>query len=209
MSQPQTTPSPMMAEIAREWLAARVVFVAGFLVAILFVAYWTYGHHNAADDLVGLGAPVADENGMQGQVGSGRTNQAGIMLCGLAIATGQNFGVMPANMRYAGGPEKTAIAGRYICATDDPHGVRFLVAVDLICKDLRNPGCVNLFSITKQADSSSVFQRHQFPGDPGVTADNSAPPPAAPAPDANVAPPPDPSATPDSTPPDASSDTPH
>jgi hypothetical protein len=207
----QTTTSPMMAAAAREWLAARIVFVAGFVIALAFVGWWAWDHRVIADDLSAIAA--GDDSQLQGEVGSGQTTNAGIMLCGLSIATAQNFGIFPANMRFAGGPEKTSTAGRYVCAADDPKDVRFLVSVDLVCRDLRKPECANIYSVTK-TDGTSIYQRHQFPGDPGVTAEDVAPPePDATAPPSDGAAPdgaaPDAGTQPDAGTPPNAGDTPH
>jgi hypothetical protein len=177
------TPSQLDA-IAREWLAARIVFVVGFVIAIGFAAWWTWNHRPEVpvDVVVDASDPGA---GSYGEIGTGQTSEVGFQLCRMATATAQNIGVFPANMRFAGGPTKGDRDGRYVCAADDPAGARFNITFDLFCRDLRNANCVNLYSLVKQ-DGTAVYQRHAFPGDPGVDAaavENAAP---APEPDATA-----------------------
>ena len=178
-----------MVALNREWLAARIVFVAGFVIALAFVGWWSYAHRVVLDRF-GNAVSAGPQDSMSEAVASGKTTKEGFAFCRLTIATGENFGVVPGTMRFAGGPGKTDVQGRYICTGDDDANVRYAFTVDHLCQDLNNPNCVSLVSVVK-ADGTTLFKR----ADPNATAaDTGAPPASA----ATPAPPP---ATGDTAPP--------
>jgi hypothetical protein len=200
-----------MVALTREWLAARIVFVVGFVAAIAFFGYYTYSHWPSVDS---TGDTYADNSGVvsNGTVpdatSANPATKEGFMLCRMMIGLGESFGVLPNTMKYAGGPAKTDVQGRYICTAMDTSNVRYSLNGELVCKDLNNPNCVSMVTVTK-ADGTVMFQRQ---GGPSPVVDSTAPPAngSAPAdanganatPDANGAAPatPDNSATPQQQP---------
>lgn len=148
-----------LAKLKTEWLAARVVFAAGFVISIAFAAYWSYSHRPSlpGDDQLAAASDI-DTGQMDDAISSGQTSKEGFALCRLAIGTGEAFGVVPNTMRYVAGPGKTDVQGRYACAAQDKASVRYTMILDLVCKDLNNPTCINLVTITK-ADGTVVFKR--------------------------------------------------
>jgi hypothetical protein len=190
-----------MVALKREWLAARTVFVAGFLVAFAFVGWWSYAHRVTTDQFGNTESTAGSLNEqMDEAVASGKTTKEGFAFCRLVIAMGENYGVVPATMRFAGGPGKTDVQGRYICTGDDDANVRYVFTAEHVCRDLNNAECASLVTIVK-ADGAILFKRADQSGGatsapapaPADTApaappasDNSTP--AAPAPDSGAAP---------------------
>ena len=166
-----------MVALNREWLAARVVFAAGFVLAIGFFSWWTWGHHAGAD-LAGGGDTgaytdadtSASQDQMDQAIASGQTTKEGFAMCRLVIGTAQAFGVLPGSMKYVNGPAKTDIRGRYVCAADDQAAAHYALTADLVCADLQKAQCVNLVTVQK-ADGTTLFKRQ----------DNDNAPPEAPA----------------------------
>lgn len=163
-----------MIALNREWLAARVVLLAGFVLAIGFFAWWSYGHRAGAD-LAGDQSAVAtdaDTSASQDQmdqaISSGQTTKEGFAMCRLVIGTAQAFGIVPGSMKYVNGPAKTDIRGRYVCAANDQAGAQYAMTADLVCSNLQNAQCVNLVTVQK-ADGTVLFKRQ----------DNDNAPPAA------------------------------
>ncbi|HEY1709065.1 MAG TPA: hypothetical protein VGG10_12425 [Rhizomicrobium sp.] len=185
-----------MVALSREWLGARVVFVVGFVLAFAFVGWWSYAHRVVTDQFgnVVSAAGSADDQ-MNDAVASGKTTKEGFAFCRLVIALGENYGVVPGTMRFAGGPGKTDVQGRYVCTGDDDANVRYAFTADHVCQDLNNAQCASLVSIVK-ADGTSLFKRaDQNGGDAAASA-------PAPAPATTEAPPaPPPPASTDSAPP--------
>jgi hypothetical protein len=163
-----------MAALGQEWLAARIVFVAGFVIAIAFVTWWSYSHRpvTAAD----LGGVYADDSAAGDQPVNVQTTKEGFALCRMTIAVAENFGVLPTTMKFAGGPNKTDTQGRYVCLATDNGGKQYTLASDLVCRDLNNPNCVSLVDV--KSGDTSIYHR----ADPPAASD------AAPAPDATTSP---------------------
>jgi hypothetical protein len=56
-----------------------------------------------------------------------------------------------------GTPQRTDVQGRYVCVAKNGQA-QFTISVDLLCRDLADQHCFNLFNVT-QADGSVLFQR--------------------------------------------------
>jgi hypothetical protein len=165
-----------MVSLKREWLGARVVFVAGFLIAFAFVGVWAYSHRVVLDQFGNVQSTSGSvDQQMADAVASGKTTKEGFAFCRLVIALGENYGIVPGTMRFAGGPGKTGVQGRYVCTGDDDANVRYAFTADHMCQDLNNAQCASLVTIVKQ-DGTTLFKR----ADQGaVAATPSAPAPAA------------------------------
>lgn len=149
---------PDIAALKREWLAARIVLIGGFTLAIAAGAYagivWRgkvlQARQQAAAAIAQEQAATAAEQANAG---------AGAQLCRTALANAQNFGIVPAFAKLVqANPAETKTTGRYLCAAATDSS-RFTVAADLVCRDLKNPQCVPLYSVT-QNGGAVLYQRH-------------------------------------------------
>jgi hypothetical protein len=151
-----------MVSLNREWLAARLVLAVGFVVAIVFAAWWSYSHRlgSAGTDGGSAAGPEmsASQDQMDQAIASGQTSKEGFMMCRLTIGTAQAFGVVPGALKYTSGPAKTDVRGRYVCAADDQVGAHYAMTVDLVCANLQTPQCVNLVNVQK-SDGTVLFHR--------------------------------------------------
>lgn len=144
--------------LKREWLVARVVLIVGFILAIGFGIYAAYlWRANVVHARQQAAAEVAAQ---QGAVNLQEANaQAGALLCRLMLANAQNFGIVPSYTKLTNNqPQPTGVTGRYTCAAATDSS-QFALTADLICKDLKNPRCVPLYSVT-QNGGAVLFQRH-------------------------------------------------
>lgn len=144
--------------LKREWLAARVVLIVGFILAMgfgIYTAYlWRMGIVNARQQ-------AAAEVAAQQATGNAQTAdaQAGALVCRQALANAQNFGIVPSFTKLTNDqPQRTNVTGRYACAAATDSS-QFALVADLICKDLNNPRCVPLYSVT-QNGGAMLYQRH-------------------------------------------------
>jgi hypothetical protein len=151
-----------MVSLNREWLAARVVVAVGFVVAIAFAVWWSYGLRPgmAGADNGSAASPEmsASQDQMDQAIAGGQTSKEGFMMCRLTIGTAQAFGVVPGALKYTSGPAKTDVRGRYVCAADDKVGAHYAMTVDLVCANLQTPQCVNLVNVQK-SDGTVLFHR--------------------------------------------------
>ena len=129
-----------------EWRVALLTVVAGFAVAIavtLFIHFRTP-------------SPQAIEAANRQQAVA--VTQAARMVCVQALAAAKNFGIVPNYASLAAAlPSATQIRGRYLCSGATTVA-RYTMAVDLFCRELKNPRCVNLFSVTQQ-DGTILYKR--------------------------------------------------
>ena len=129
-----------------EWRAALIVIVGGALIAIAVTAYVRYRTQSAEQ--------IAAAN---------RTKQVAViqtaaMVCTQALAASKNFGIVPNYAELASPlPAATQVRGRYACegATNVAH---YVIAVDLLCRELKNPRCVALYSVV-QPDGTVLYRR--------------------------------------------------
>ena len=84
--------------------------------------------------------------------------QAAAAVCTWALAAAKNYGIVP-NYAVIATPFPTAtrVQGRYACASAT-NAARYVIAVDLICRDLKNPRCVALYSVV-QPDGTMLYRR--------------------------------------------------
>lgn len=137
--------------LRREWLAARIIVIGGFIVAI------------AAGVWFGIIVPrVIQPREMRAELTNRvqRLLSAEAQVCTMALGTAKNFGIVPQYGQL--GSSKLALTnvqGRYLCLAVT-KATKYLLAVDLFCRDLKNPRCVSLYNVT-QADGSVLYQRQR------------------------------------------------
>lgn len=121
-----------------EWLTARIVFVLGFGIPAVAIAVFFYTRP--------AGEPISNSRAAAGQE-----------FCQATVAVAQSFGIVPNFAKATGEPQTTDVRGRYVCtaATDTS---KYMVAVDLICRNLQDSRCYNLFNVT-QGDGTVIYQR--------------------------------------------------
>jgi hypothetical protein len=146
-----------MTALGREWLAARVVLIVGFAIAIGFGGYKAYAWRNAIEQVrAQASGQISEEQGASGGVESGA--DAGALICHQALVVAQNFGVLPQDAKLAGnGFKPTDVTGRYSCEAAS-QSAKFTIAVDLVCRNLQDQRCVSLYNVT-QNGGAVLFQR--------------------------------------------------
>ena len=144
--------------ISREWMAARIVVIAGFILALGAGGYFAYEARqivmaNRHRVLAAVQAEQAQENAQE------TSDVEGEQLCKTALANAKNFGIVPTyGQLTAYTPKKSDVTGRYVCEAATT-ATKYVIAADLVCRKMDNAQCVNLFSIT-QSDGTVLYQRH-------------------------------------------------
>lgn len=147
-----------LAALKREWLVARIVLIGGFAIAIAAGAYvgilWRNSILQARQQAATAIAQERAEEAAQ------KANaQARAQLCQAMLAGAQSAGIVPGFAKLARtDPVSTKTTGRYLCAAQTDSS-KFTLAADLVCRDLKNPQCVSLYSVT-QNGGAVLFQRH-------------------------------------------------
>jgi hypothetical protein len=148
--------NPNTRRLQFEWYAALATIVGGFVIAIAVAAYLTYGGKAAVPT-----ATAPQSQGSQADAQKARVAaliKLGTELCGLELANAQTFGVVPHFGKLLNPmPRTTDIRGRYVCVAGT-QVTKYVLAGDLVCRNLRDSRCISLFSVT-QDDGTVLYQR--------------------------------------------------
>jgi type II secretory pathway pseudopilin PulG len=135
----------------RRWLnwefrAALITVVGGALAAIALIAYMHYRAASQEKEIAARRANLA------------ATMQTAAQVCTAALAAAKNFGIVP-NYAVLGSmfPTATQVKGRYVCAGRTTVA-QYNIAVDLLCRELKNPRCSVLYSVQQQ-DGTVLYKR--------------------------------------------------
>jgi len=143
--------------IAREWLAARIIVLGGFVIAIAVAAYFTLRPAPVTQQ-----QPAAQTEQQAATTLARKTAnaKAAIMVCAMELLNAKNFGIVPSYGQLVSMyPKKTATRGRYAC-TAGTNVARYVIAGDLVCHNLLDSRCVSLYEI-KTGDGTLLYQRQR------------------------------------------------
>lgn len=137
--------------LAREWLAVRIIVIGGFLVALLAGLWFGVIYPKYVLPRQQRAFITNRLNHILGQEAE---------VCKLTLTSAKNFGIVPqygqlATLRLA----ITNVQGRYICVAQTKL-TKYLMAVDLQCRDLNSPRCVSLYNIS-QTNGTVLYQRQR------------------------------------------------
>lgn len=132
-----------MRGLRREWLAARVfAIVGGLLVIAICVLVVISGGNNQA----------------RVQQAALQRHEMTVALCSAGLASAEGFALVPGYTKLASDIVQTgSVAGRYTCF-GQTDAAKYQITFDLMCKNLDDPKCINLFSVT-QDGTGSIYQR--------------------------------------------------
>jgi len=137
--------------LAREWLVMRIVVFGGFAVAIL-AAIW-FGI--IVPKVI---APREQRETLTTQIRTLLTEEA--QVCTTALGSAKNFGIVPQYGQLATAKlAQTNVQGRYACLAA-PHAAKYILIVDLICRNLKDSRCVSLYNVS-QTDGTVLYQRQR------------------------------------------------
>jgi hypothetical protein len=147
---------------SREWAAARVVLILGFVIAIAVAGYFAWQRHQdevAAQQQIDAAEQQANRPAMTpAQAAQNANTQAAMMVCAMELVNAKNLGIVPPFGQLANlMPQPTKTRGRYICQAGTQVS-KYELSADIICSTLTNPNCVKLYSI-KSDDGTTLYQR--------------------------------------------------
>ena len=129
-----------------EWRAALITIVGGIVVAIAVIAYMHYRTIQQQQAIVTERAKLT------------QTIQTAAQVCTQALATAKNFGIVPNYAALASMfPAATQVKGRYVCSGRTAVA-QYNIAVDLLCRELKDPRCTLLYSVV-QPDGTVLYKR--------------------------------------------------
>lgn len=129
--------------IAREWAAARIVLIGGFIVAIAAVSYILWQRHEQAAEA-------------QLRAKAETNAKIGLVVCAMELASAKSMGIIPSyGQLTTAAPEPAAQRGRYSCTAATPS-LKYVIAADLMCSEVDQPKCVKVVSI-KTDDGTALY----------------------------------------------------
>jgi hypothetical protein len=149
----------MVRGTVREWFWARVILVGGFIVAIAVAGYFGWQRYQATIRAQQQPAPQSQAAGQKSSHEAELEAKAkgAMMFCAMELLNAKNMGVVPSYGQLASPlPEKTAKTGRYAC-TAATQVTKYRIEANLVCRQLTNPACVQLHSITSD-DGTVLYQ---------------------------------------------------
>jgi hypothetical protein len=125
--------------LSREWLVARIVVIGGCVVAVAAIVWFGW-----------VRPAMLRQEAITAAQQLARTNiEAANQMCRTGLTSAQTFGIVPPYGQLAGhNIYRTNIQGRYVCIAAT-HATRYLVAIDLLCRNTKDRRCVSLFSVTE------------------------------------------------------------
>jgi hypothetical protein len=146
----QETPDGQQA-LSREWLAARIVFLGGFLIAIGVVGYFAYQQF--------FPPPQSLPTAVSGKEAAAKTLAAiEVSVCNTGLQNSKDLGIVP---QYGVLGVKRLLAtrtqGRYICVAAT-HAAQYLIMADLVCNDFSQSECVRVVRIL-EGNGTVLYQR--------------------------------------------------
>jgi hypothetical protein len=134
--------------LSREWLVARIVVIGGCVVAAAAVLWFGW----VRPAMLQREATAAAQQVARSNI------QAANQMCRTGLTSAQTFGIVPPYGQLAGrNIYRTNVQGRYVCVAAT-HATRYLVAIDLLCRNTKDRRCVSLFSVT-QTDGTVLYRR--------------------------------------------------
>lgn len=144
--------------ISREWAAARIVLIIGFVAALGVGGYFAWQARSVV--VADREHTLADIKAEQNLVNQDEAaNQAGVDLCKTALSTAKTFGIIAQFAQLtAYTPKESDVKGRYVCGAATGAS-KYAIVADALCRDLKNQQCVVLYSVT-EGDGTVLYQRH-------------------------------------------------
>ncbi len=135
-----------------EWYASLITIIGGLLIANGIAAYLLWPR--AENELAISGQPIHRTAAETAKVNA----EAALALCSAALNDAKAYGIVPQFGRLASPKlEVTQVRGRYKCLAAT-EAAKYVIATDLVCRDLRDRRCVVLYSVT-QDDGTVLYQR--------------------------------------------------
>ena len=131
-----------------EWRAALITIVGGFTLLLALFIYVTWSVMHLRSAYINAARKQATINA-----------EAQIALCTASLSHAKEFGIVPNYGKLTGALQLTTVKGRYAC-TAATAVTTYTMMSDLLCRDLRDPRCVLLYSVV-QKDGTILYRRQQ------------------------------------------------
>jgi len=147
--------TPKQHALAREWAAARIVLIGGFIVAIGVAGYFVYRQHQETLAEHGQSAQTA---ALPKKIDAKKLLQVEAAVCTEELIHAKNIGIVPeygvlATPRLV----RTDVSRRFICEAST-HLAKYFIAADLRCNNLLDAACMSVYRVVLK-DGTIVYAR--------------------------------------------------
>jgi hypothetical protein len=147
--------NPKQHALRREWAAARIVIIGGFVVAIAVAGYFAYRQEQAmrAEALANAPHTVSPH-----KVDAKLLARVELAICSAELVQAQGIGIVPTYGQLATPRLVRANAPRRFICEAATHLTRYFISADILCNNLRDARCVSVFRIALKS-GALVYQR--------------------------------------------------
>lgn len=144
-----------MGALKREWAAARIVVIGGFIVAIAVAGYFVY---RARQQQIAQ-QPVVHATVVGPKVDRKVLVRIELAVCTAELMRAKDVGAIPAYGELATGQLVRAgdAPRRFICEAKT-HLTNYFIAADVLCDKLSDPRCVSVFRVATR-EKQLIYSR--------------------------------------------------
>jgi hypothetical protein len=146
--------NPKQHALKREWAAARIVVIGGFIVAIAVAGYFAYRQEQA----MRAQSQATAQAGLPHKIDAKLLARAELAVCSAELIQAQSIGIVPTYGQLVT-PRlvRENTPRRFICEAGT-HLTRYFIAADIVCNNLADARCVSVFRIALK-NGTLVYQR--------------------------------------------------
>ena len=142
--------------LKREWAAARIVVIGGFIVAIAVVGYFLW---KARQDRLAH-EPVVHATVVRPKVDAKTLRQLELAFCTVELIHAKDLGMVPNYGELASGQlYHGTVPNRFICEAKT-HLTHYFISADLLCNKLTDPRCLSVYRVALK-DGTLIYSRPQ------------------------------------------------
>jgi hypothetical protein len=144
-----------MGALKREWAAARLVVIGGFIVAIAVAGYFVY---RAKQQEIAQ-QPVVHTTVVKPKVDPKVLARVELAVCTAELMHAKDLGAIPSYGELATGQLVRAgdAPRRFICEART-HYTNYFIAADVLCDKLADPRCVSVFRVATR-EKQLIYER--------------------------------------------------
>jgi hypothetical protein len=147
-----------MGALKREWAAARIVVIGGFIVAIAVAGYFLY---RARQEQLAQ-QPVVHTTVVSPKVDRKTLVRVELAVCTAELLRAKDLGVVPNYGELAtGGLVRAPDAPRRFICEAKTHLTNYFISADILCDRLADPRCVSIYRVATK-DKQLIYARPEY-----------------------------------------------
>lgn len=142
--------------LKREWAAARIVVIGGFIVAVAVAGYFVW---KARQEQLAQ-TPVVHATVVHPKIDAKALQQLELALCTVELMHAKDIGMVPQYGELASAQlYHGSVPNRFICVAKT-HLTNYFISADLLCNKITDPRCVSVYRVALK-DGTLIYSRPQ------------------------------------------------